>query len=93
MKSKEHELLENFKAQDADIEFLKGSNDFQIDVSHVSVSKVYGLSIKCPQLFNAVKELKAEGFVVEPQINYQDEKIILLATRTVLDSEGIDEST
>ncbi|GAB1376815.1 hypothetical protein MASR1M48_16670 [Lactococcus petauri] len=91
--SRELQLLNDFKAEDGDKVFLQGSNDFNIDVSHISVSKVYALSIKCAPLFNAVKELKQEGFTVEPQLDFQNEKIILMVTRTVLDTEGIEDDS
>lgn len=77
----EFQALDLAKEKDGDAEYLKGSSDYVLDVAHYTLTKTYAVAIKCPQFFNAVKELKAEGFTVEPQIDFQNEKLILLTTR------------
>lgn len=83
MLTQEENSLEEVAKNDADLEFIKGSNDYTVDVAHYSVSKVYALAFKNPEFFSAIKELKDNGMSCEPQIDFQNEKIIILATKVV----------
>lgn len=84
----EHQALNLVSENDADLDYLKDADDYEMDGTHYQLTKMYGLAFKLPAFFAAIKDLKADGFIVEPQISVEEEKVVLLVTRNILGGES-----
>lgn len=84
----ELKAIRSVAENDGDLEYLKGSNEYKVDLAHYQMTKMYGLSFKLPEFFAAMRDLKEEGFQVEAQISIEEEKIILFVTRNTIGTEN-----